>query len=143
MDGKIIDEEISLKKNMGIPETSDISLEDLRKAKADIDISGSQLIVEGEITSPTTSKVINDSLKSYLEVYKFEDSAITGSPFLYTLMRMLIGHSEKLDKEVREKLPIIMQKLGKENYDCEFDIGKYIYEWLIDNDPDALGEYHL
>lgn len=155
----VSDEEIrQLKSYLQIPESRAISLKDLRKRKANRDISLSQIWI-GNISLPSANKEdlfrkINDALESYQTYVILENTqawnseAGKDSRYLWTLMGMLHSYKDKLSKKIL--VDKVLESLYSNEEAREFilkksrnDMGKVIYSWLVDNAPEVLGEYTM
>jgi len=140
------DEIQQLKSYLQIPLSSQISLSELKVAKAEFDISITQVLFETPITSEKAFRSVNSSLSYFLSVCQYDSDKIFDPVFLYILMRMFIDYPSKLDRQIVVELnKTSINKEVKINESIEHyrENGIKIYEWLREKDDGILGEYHI
>lgn len=152
------DEIQQLKSYLQIPESRVISLKDLRKRKANMDIALSQIWLEN-VSLPSANKEdllrkINEALESYQTYVILENPQEWNNEFgkdsryLWTLMGMLHSYKDKLSEKIL--VDKVLEALYPNKNEREVilknsnnDMGKLIYFWLLDNSPEVLGEYTM
>lgn len=140
------DEIKQLKSYLQIPLSSQISLSELKVAKAEFDISITQVLFETPITSEEAFRSVNSSLSYFLSVCQYDSDKIFDPVFLYILMRMFIDYPSKLDRQIvvgLNKTSINKEVEINESIEHYRENGIKIYEWLQEKDDGILGEYHI
>lgn len=134
-----------LKSYLQIPQTAKISLIDLKRARAELDISIAQALFETPIISDGSFKTINNTISFFLSAFPSDSRDLLDSAFLYVLMRMFINYPCKLDGNIIKRISqtIISKEMGFSTSDSDQLKGEKLYKWLEENDEGILGEYHI
>lgn len=135
-----------LKSQLNIPESRACSLNELLDRKANLDIVRSNHLL-GDVHSCNDEsmklqllKRINEALLNYLNRFSIT-KASNDLYYLWTLMAILHTYPSYLSGDIN-----VIKILKYLNKTTETDLQRpdyAIYDWIYENEPEFLGEYHL
>ena len=136
----IQEETRAIKEQFGIPQSSNMEYEALRQYKACNEISHAQVLVEHTWNTNDVKKAYK-ALKYYIDVFKDQKDMLQEPDFLYVAMRILKdGIVSKVDDNVLQAL--CNADVGVRTHSNNSDNWRSIYNWLVLNAEETLGEYH-